>query len=319
MTDIADVSVEQAKGRYEEMKDRNRRNFFFPAEFIVADSTKDDLMEKYANKMPFDISSCQFSLHYSFCDEQSARTYIRNAVGNLKPGGFFIGTLPDANRIVWAARQGNGMFKNAVCSITFENTEQLLNEQLPHFGAKFHFTLDEQVNCPEFLAHFSLLQKILVDEFDMDLVFVRQFPDAAKKWMASREGRELASKMRALEKYPPFPGQNPSGEADEYGYAEEQLKKMNEDGNKQKYIECLSKSEWEAVCMYLVFAFRKRKPEPEKKPEEEVKEAEEDRKRKCPAEDEAAGDEVLEKRQKTEEEESGQEQGKDNGEQGGAE
>lgn len=42
--------------------------------------------------------------------------------------------------------------------------------------------------------------------------------------------------MQALEKYPPFPGQNPAGEADEYGYAEEQLKKMNEDGKKQKYI-----------------------------------------------------------------------------------
>ena len=40
VADIADVSVEQAKGRYEEMKERNRRNFFFPAEFIVADSTK---------------------------------------------------------------------------------------------------------------------------------------------------------------------------------------------------------------------------------------------------------------------------------------
>ncbi|KIH48891.1 hypothetical protein ANCDUO_21037 [Ancylostoma duodenale] len=48
----------------------------------------------------FDLVSCQFALHYSFIDEQSARTFLRNATETLRPGGFLIGTLPDAERIV---------------------------------------------------------------------------------------------------------------------------------------------------------------------------------------------------------------------------
>uniref|UniRef100_A0A1I7XQ95 mRNA (guanine-N(7))-methyltransferase n=1 Tax=Heterorhabditis bacteriophora TaxID=37862 RepID=A0A1I7XQ95_HETBA len=115
MTDIASVSLDQAKERYEDMMKRDRHRIF-PAEFILADCTKDDLRTMFSNSSPFDLVSCQFALHYSFIDEPSARMFLKNATQSLRPGGYFIGTLPDAERIV-------------------------------------------QVNCPEFLAYFPLLQR----------------------------------------------------------------------------------------------------------------------------------------------------------------
>ena len=48
----------------------------------------------------FDLVSCQFSLHYSFETEARARHYIGNLSKRLKPGGYFVGTIPNANWIV---------------------------------------------------------------------------------------------------------------------------------------------------------------------------------------------------------------------------
>ncbi|CAJ0566117.1 unnamed protein product, partial [Mesorhabditis spiculigera] len=255
--DVADVSIEQAKGRYDEGQERARGQGKFPAQFIVADCTKELLAEKYDDPTPFDLVSCQFALHYSFISEQGARTFLTNCTERLRPGGYFIGTLPDANRIVWAARQGNGEFKNSVCSIKYSNPKEILNGATPPlFGAEFHFTLDEQVNCPEFLCHFPLLVQML-EELDMELVMHMPFPDAINHYKNAPDGLQMMDRMRALELYPK---DKPSGGPDDYEKA----------AAYQKMFECfklgtLSLPEWEAVSMYLVFVFKKKgSPEPPK-------------------------------------------------------
>lgn len=50
--------------------------------------------------MEFDLVSCQFSFHYCFESSQQAKTMLRNVTENLVSGGYFIGTLPNADRIV---------------------------------------------------------------------------------------------------------------------------------------------------------------------------------------------------------------------------
>ncbi|VDK64451.1 unnamed protein product [Anisakis simplex] len=35
------------------------------------------------------------------------------------------------------------------------------NGKPPIFGAKFHFSLDTQVNCPEYLVHFPVLERLV--------------------------------------------------------------------------------------------------------------------------------------------------------------
>lgn len=42
----------------------------------------------------------QFCLHYSFETEEKARITLNNVTTNLRSGGIFIGTVPDANWIV---------------------------------------------------------------------------------------------------------------------------------------------------------------------------------------------------------------------------
>ncbi|KAK6053634.1 hypothetical protein COOONC_08861 [Cooperia oncophora] len=127
---------------------------------------------------------------------------------------------------------------------------------------------------------------------DMELVFVRRFPEALQHWRTS--GMGLLSRMQALEPYPakngaklsadeseyevakellktldpneppkialePYPAKNGaklSADESEYEVAKELLKTL--DPNEPPKIGTLSKSEWEAFCMYLLFAFRKK-------------------------------------------------------------
>jgi mRNA (guanine-N7-)-methyltransferase len=51
-------------------------------------------------KMEFDVTSCQFVYHYSFETQQQADLMLKNACERLRPGGYFIGTTPDAYELV---------------------------------------------------------------------------------------------------------------------------------------------------------------------------------------------------------------------------
>lgn len=48
----------------------------------------------------------QFALHYSWSTEARARQALANVSALLRPGGIFIGTMPDANVIVKKLREG---------------------------------------------------------------------------------------------------------------------------------------------------------------------------------------------------------------------
>ncbi|VDO83258.1 unnamed protein product [Heligmosomoides polygyrus] len=63
----------------------------------------------------------------------------------------------DLYTVLWSVRENDGEFSNEVCSLRYENKDEL--EKPPLFGAMFHFTLDSQVNCPEFLAYFPLVKQ----------------------------------------------------------------------------------------------------------------------------------------------------------------
>ena len=46
------------------------------------------------------MTSCQFALHYAFESAEQAEKMLQNACERLKPGGYFIGTMPCANEIM---------------------------------------------------------------------------------------------------------------------------------------------------------------------------------------------------------------------------
>ena len=96
---------------------------------------------------------------------------IRNAAECLRPGGYFIGTIPDANDIMKRQREADSdEFGNEIYRIKFLSD----TEMPPLFGAKYNFELDGVVNCPEFLVYFPLLEK-LAAKFGLKLVLKQRF------------------------------------------------------------------------------------------------------------------------------------------------
>lgn len=59
------------------------------------------LSESYKKKdIKLDLTSCQFAFHYSFESYDQADIMLKNACENLRPGGYFIGTTADSNKLV---------------------------------------------------------------------------------------------------------------------------------------------------------------------------------------------------------------------------
>ena len=115
--DPAGVSIEQARGRYNEMRQRNRRTL--RAEFFVQDAYGQWLGDIPSvrdighdpNVGPegggnsrwggggFDVVSMMFCMHYAFESEAKARGMLRNVAGALKKGGRFMGVIPNSDVI----------------------------------------------------------------------------------------------------------------------------------------------------------------------------------------------------------------------------
>ncbi|CAH0558088.1 unnamed protein product [Brassicogethes aeneus] len=253
-SDIAEVSLEQCKQRYTDMKHRNNRNRngdVFSIEYIPADCTKARLREKYNDpSLRLNLVSCQFVFHYSFESLPQAERMFMNAAECLQPGGYFIGTMPDSNDIIARAKKnntrtfGNDLFE---VSLDFDTNDP------PLFGGKYHFQLDGVVDCPEFLVHFPTFVE-LAKKYGLKLERKEKFYDFYER--VKEDGMQLLTNTRSFEAYPPPEGSSLVGTAkDDYYHADEYLKSK---GNVQ--IGTLSKSEWEASSLYLTFVFVKVKP-----------------------------------------------------------
>ncbi|XP_060517507.1 mRNA cap guanine-N7 methyltransferase [Cylas formicarius] len=255
-SDIAGISLEQCKARYQDMVNRSLKERgggnMFSIEYIEGNFTKVRLREKYSDpSMKFDLVSCQFAFHYSFETLPQAECLFRNAGECLQPGGFFIGTMPDSNELIArAAKSKSNSFGNSVYNVKLDFD---FNHP-PLFGGKYDFYLDGVVNCPEFLVHFPTFVK-LAKKYGLKLVKKEKFYNFFRRMES--EGRQLLTTMRGLETYPPPNGCDLVGTAaDDYTHAKEFMK--NTDNDKVK-LGTLSKSEWEVSSLYITFAFEKAK------------------------------------------------------------
>ena len=127
-------------------------NIDFPSIFIVADAgdennTIDKILdnEKFhdiKNRIVFDIVSCQFSMHYLFETESKLRAFLHNVSCRLEPGGFFVATTVDAERVTALIRtQGKEHLRigNEYYSIQF-GQDSFAKDKSP-YGLKFFFYL----------------------------------------------------------------------------------------------------------------------------------------------------------------------------------
>ena len=311
--DIAETSVEQAKERYHQMKQKNRGRLF-TSNFFDADCTKTRLLDRYPKNQDgasippkFDIVSCQFAFHYSFESETQAECMVKNAAECLKPGGYFIGTTPDAEVIFKRLREKqassseeSNKFGNSIYSVQFDETSPILKSQnsnegevqsklaakmpkdLPKFGVGYNFHLEGVVDCPEFLVNFDALCDI-AERHGLQLVAKQGFENFFVNKRKTREGANLLRRINALESYPPRHGQELVADTDNYLTAKKYLEKLKDcrdtDSHTRTNIKpdrepvfvledrdgrdfqlgTLSREEWEAITLYCVFAFKKKK------------------------------------------------------------
>lgn len=240
-TDIADVSVQQCKERY---NSRNRQTF--EAEFHPCDATNVVQRDLYQDSnIKLDLTSCQFAFHYCFESFPQAEMMLKNAAECLRPGGYFIGTIPNANEIMRrheAVKEGN-KFGNDIYNIELQFDRA---EKVPLFGAKYNFHLEEVVDCPEFLVHFPTLVK-LAEKHKLKLVLKETFEDFYKRMIPY--GKDLAVKMRVFENFSLGARNLSYDDEHEYQHARDFIKDKNRDDRHQ--VGTLSKSEWEAICKYF--------------------------------------------------------------------
>jgi mRNA (guanine-N7-)-methyltransferase len=116
--DPADVSINQARERYEQMRRRTKRGqYLFHAEFYTKDCFgewlgdipiirevgidrgvgPDNAQSQRWGGGGFDIVTMMFCMHYAFESEEKARGMLRNVSGALKKGGRFIGCIPNSD------------------------------------------------------------------------------------------------------------------------------------------------------------------------------------------------------------------------------
>lgn len=208
------------------------------------------------------MTSSQFSFHYSFESYEQVKQMVRNASECLKIGGIFCGTLPDSNEIIKRLKEcGGNRYGNEVYSIRFDKTyEEMIRDGIPLFGAKYDFLLDEVVNCPEFLVYFPAFEEIC-HSFGLKLIFKKRFDRFFDENKDVECNNNLLNYMDALEKYPPKNNERMVGKPTDYRHVNDFV--MNRaSGQSISSLGTLSKSEWEAVTLYLVFSFRKISDDP---------------------------------------------------------
>ncbi|KAM6903513.1 mRNA cap guanine-N(7) methyltransferase isoform 1-T1 [Lycodopsis pacificus] len=248
--DIAGVSVDQCQSRYEDMKKKSHTNEkLFSAQFINADCSKQVLSEKLDDpELLFDICSCQFVYHYSFESEQKADMMLRNACERLKPGGYFIGTTPDAFELVKRLEASDSLsFGNEVFKVSFQS-----KGFYPLFGCQYHFSLEDVVDVPESLVYFPLFEH-MAKRYNMRLVVKQRFSEFFEEKVKKEHHRSLMMKMMALQPFPCEDQGQATASRGEYDHAEEHCVRAGV----QLPLGTLSRSEWEAASIYLVFIFQK--------------------------------------------------------------
>ena len=98
----------------------------------------------------------QFCMHYAFETEAKARQMLDNVTRYLRPGGTFVGTIPNAEKLVenlmGIPQEAERLaFGNEVYEIAFEG-----RDEFPTYGHRYSFFLNDAVeDVPEYLVHWD--------------------------------------------------------------------------------------------------------------------------------------------------------------------
>jgi hypothetical protein len=125
----------------------------------------------------FNISSCQFAIHYMFKNKNTFYNFIKNVADCTKVNGYFIGTCYDGKTIFDLLKRkpmGDGVSsylnENKIWSITKNYDTDRLNDDVDSLGKEI-LVYQESINktIPEYLVNFKFLNNEM-EKFGFKLV-----------------------------------------------------------------------------------------------------------------------------------------------------
>uniref|UniRef100_A0A6C0KYG7 mRNA (guanine-N(7))-methyltransferase n=1 Tax=viral metagenome TaxID=1070528 RepID=A0A6C0KYG7_9ZZZZ len=121
----------------------------------------------------FNISSCQFALHYFFENQKTLHNYMRNLAECTKIGGYFIGTCYDG-KLVYNMLKGKSIGESVqiydeaaetkIWEIRKEYEYDTFDDDVSSVGYKID-VYQESINkmIPEYLVNFDYLNRLMVN------------------------------------------------------------------------------------------------------------------------------------------------------------
>jgi SAM-dependent methyltransferase len=148
----------------------------------------------------FDVVSCQFAVHYFFESREKLDGFFQNVADNLKPGGYFISTFMDGERVDRLLRGKNraeGIVKESVVWAILKGYDQEFNSHNP-YGNRIRVYL-ENINqlIPEYLVHFGFLVQY-AETKGLRLVESKTFGETLEEEKLKRHSRSM---QRILDEY----------------------------------------------------------------------------------------------------------------------
>ncbi|WFC98749.1 mRNA (guanine-N(7))-methyltransferase [Malassezia yamatoensis] len=197
MIDVAEVSVDQARERYESGR------FRWPASFFAFDCFREPLSSHIPQEIlaaKFDTISLQFCMHYGWDTEEHARVMLENIAQNLRPGGTFIGTTPDSETLMGRLEAINSeaelSFGNENYRIEFEHRYEPGEKP---FGNKYHFWLEDAVDdVPEYVVEWATFER-LAEEYGLKLLYRSRFDQILADGYDKPRLRSLLERMRVVD------------------------------------------------------------------------------------------------------------------------
>lgn len=221
--DIADVSVQQCRQRYDSLRGPKPEAQFFALDCYTESLSR--ALPPDVIRLPFDVVSMQFCMHYAFESLEKARCMLENVSENLRSGGVFVGTIPNADQLLASLEslspdREDLEWGNSVYTIKFDERE---HDSI--YGQRYWFYLQDAVdNVPEYVVHWDPFVQ-LAEEYDLFPVYKKEFHDVFEEHHESKEFGPLLVRMKVMDD---------NGES-----------VMDED-------------QWEAANVYIAFAFEKR-------------------------------------------------------------
>ncbi|GAA5845661.1 hypothetical protein JCM9279_006063 [Rhodotorula babjevae] len=220
--DIAAVSIAQAQQRYDTMRGQR-----FPARFFTLDCFEnpiEEVLPPHTVQRPFDIVSMQFCMHYAFETEHKVRMMLQNVARYLKPGGVFVGTIPDSKNLFEHLSDPPDpasplVFGNAVYSVKFDE-----RDWPEPYGHRYTFFLQDAVEeVPEYVVYWDNFVNVAA-EYGLTPTYCADFSSI---FADEQEDPQFAQLLR-------------------------RMKVMDDEGNAE-----MDEDQLDAAMLYLGFAFVK--------------------------------------------------------------